>query len=422
MIKRFKNAAKKNRTIITNFSYLSVLQIFNLLLPLITYPYLIRVLGKETYGLIVFAQAIIGYFVILIGFGFNISATKEVSIHRDNAEKLSEIVSSVLTIKGVLFIVSFLILNIVLLSVPQAKGYKLLFYLTMWMCLYDVIFPMWYFQGIEQMRYITYITLISRLTFLGLIFVLIHSPTDYLFFPIINGIGALLAGITSLYIVFIKHKIKYILQPIQVLKYYFKDAIPIFISNVSIQLYVSTNKVIVGIFLGMGEVAYYDLAEKIINVLKIPQRILSQTLFPKINKDKNINFIKKVFNISITINIALFILVILFSKPIVLLLGSQQMLPSILVVNILALTVPIIAMSNIFGVQLLIPFGYSKAFSRVIVTSGLVYLLQLIVLWLTIGFTIITISIVTVNTEIFVTAYMFYLTKKCHLWGENMIT
>ena len=67
-----------------------------MLLPLITYPYLIRVLGKEIYGLIVFAQAVVGYLVILVGFGFNISATKEISIHRDNKEKLNEIVSSVI--------------------------------------------------------------------------------------------------------------------------------------------------------------------------------------------------------------------------------------------------------------------------------------------------------------------------------------
>ena len=81
--------------LIRNFSYLSLLQVFNLILPLIVYPYLIRVLGKETYGLVVFAQSLVFYLVILVGFGFNISATKEVSIHRNDSKKLGEIVSSV---------------------------------------------------------------------------------------------------------------------------------------------------------------------------------------------------------------------------------------------------------------------------------------------------------------------------------------
>lgn len=414
--KSFKEKAGRNKTLIQNFSYLSALQVFNMLLPLITYPYLIRVLGKETYGLVVFAQAIIGYLVILVGFGFNISATKEVSIHRDNKEKLSEIVSSVLLIKGSLFLISMLILSTLIFFIPRAQEYKALFFLTMWMCLYDVIFPIWYFQGIEQMKYITYITLFSRLTFVALIFVFIHSPVDYLYIPIINGIGALLAGITSLYIIFASHKVNFGLQSYQNLRFYFKDSIPIFISNVSTRLYVSTNKVIIGAFLGMGEVAYYDLGEKITSILKIPQSILSQSLFPKISKEKNISFIKQIFKVSILINTALFIFVILFSRQIVVLLGGMQMLNAVIVVNILAFTVPIIAMNNIFGIQLLIPFGHNKTFSKIIVLSGVFYMFQALAIWLTIGFSLINISIITVTTEIIVTSFMFYYCKKYRLW------
>lgn len=421
-ISKLKEKVVQYKTLIQNFSYLSALQIFGMLIPLITYPYLIRVLGKETYGLVVFAQAIIGYLVILVGFGFNISATKEVSIHRDNKEKLSEIVSSVLLIKGGLFLISMVILLTLIFIIPQAQEYKALFFLTMWMCLYDVIFPMWYFQGIEQMKYITYITLFSRLTFVALIFVFIHSPVDYMYIPIINGIGALLAGITSLYIIFARHKVKFGLQSYQNLRFYFIDSIPIFISNVSASLYVVTNKVIVGAFLGMGEVAYYDLGEKITSILKIPQSILSQALFPKISKEKNISFIKQIFKVSIIINTVLFIFVLLFSKQIVVLLGGQQMLNAVIVVNILAFSVPIIAMSNIFGIQLLIPFGYKKTFSKIIVLSGVFYLVQALTIWLTIGFSLINISIITVTTEIIVTSTMYYYCKKYKLWKKNTIT
>ncbi len=419
MKQRINNLLEKvgrHKTLIQNFSYLSALQVFNMLLPLITYPYLIRVLGKETYGLVVFAQAIVGYLVILVGFGFNISATKEVSIHRDDKEKLSEIVSSVLLIKGVLFLFSSFMLISLVFIVPQAQEYKALFFLTLWMCLYDVIFPMWYFQGIEQMKYITYITLVSRLTFLGLIFVFIHNPGDYLFIPIINGIGALLAGIVSLLIVFGKHNIVFAFPAFSKLLYYFKDSIPIFLSNVSVRLYVSTNKVIVGAFLGMTEVAYYDLAEKVTGVLKIPQSILSQALFPKISKDKNLDFIRQIFKYSLVLNVALFLGVLIGSKYIVLVLGGPQMLDAILILNILALTLPVVAMSNIFGIQLLIPFGFNKLFSKVIMASGLIYLFQAILIWITVGFTIVNVSIITVTTEIFVTSAMFFYCKKYNLW------
>ena len=416
-IKKISVKVGNNKILIQNFSYLSALRIFSLLLPLVTYPYLIRVLGKETYGLVVFAQAIVGYLLIFVSFGFNISATKEVSVHRNNPDKLSEIVSSILILKGMLFIVAFIILYTLFYFIPQVKGKEPLFILTMWVCLYDVIFPIWYFQGIEQMKYITYITLVSRLIFLILIFILIHSAADYLMFPIINGIGAVIAGIISLYIVFYQRHIKFKTPSMENLKYYFKGSLPIFISNVSGQLYVNTNKVIVGAFLGMTDVAYYDLGQKLTSVLQIPQRILSQALFPKISKEKNLGFIKKVFKFSTLLNVALYFFIFLFAKPIVVLLGGHQMINAIPVVHILTLTVPIIGMSYIFGILLLIPFGYEKDFSRVIVFAGLIYLVQALFIWAFIGFSIINVSIITLTTEMFVTVFIFYFCKKHKLWS-----
>ena len=411
-ISDIRKKAGRHKTLIKNFSYLSALQVFNMVLPLITYPYLIRVLGKETYGLIVFAQAVTGYLLILVGFGFNISATKEVSIHRDDKNKLSEIVSSVLLIKGGLFLLSMIVISALVFIVPQARDYKALFFLTMWMCLYDVIFPIWYFQGIEQMKYITYITLITRLTFLALIFVLIHSPGDYLFVPAISGVGALLAGAVSLYVIFAKHGVRFKIQPFSRLKFYFKDSVPVFVSNVSIRLYVSTNKVIVGAFLGMGEVAYYDLAEKITTVLKIPQSILSQSIFPKISKEKNIGFVKRIFVYSVGFNVVLAVFAIVFSKDIILLLGGSEMLPAWWVINILLLSLPVIAASNIFAIQLLIPFNREKTVLKVVVSSLLFYLVCIAILFVSNNLSIISLSIVTVIVELWVTIFSFLACKK----------
>ena len=110
---------KQYRTIFSNMSYLSAMQVFKMFIPLITYPYLIRILGSETYGLIVFVQAIIAYLLILVGFGFNTIATKEISVNRDNKEKINEIVSSVLIIKIALLIFAFLILYFLVLFIPK---------------------------------------------------------------------------------------------------------------------------------------------------------------------------------------------------------------------------------------------------------------------------------------------------------------
>lgn len=412
----FKNILKNQKVLIANYSYLGLLQIINLLIPLATYPYLIQTLGKELYGTVIYSQAIIGYLVILVNFGFNISATKEISIHRDDKLKITEIVSSIFQIKFVFFMLTIVLLMLALYFLNLDSELHLLFYLTMWLCLYEFIFPIWYFQGLEEMKYITLITLTTRLFFLALIFVFINSKEDYLLLPIISGIGAVLGGLISVYIVFVKHKVGFKIQKLNTLLFYIKEALPIFISNVSIRLYVSTNKVILGAFLGMSEVAYYDLAEKIISILKMPQSILSRVLFPKISREKNMLFVKKVFKLSVGLNLLLYVFLVFLAEFIILFLGGEEMLPSKHIVLILGLTIPLVGVGNTLGVQMLIPLGYSKVFSKVIVSSGVLYAVLVTMLIILNNITILNLTILTVIIEVFVVFYMFFFSIRKKLW------
>lgn len=410
MINRFINIAVKNKTLVQNFSYLSILQIFNILVPLLTYPYLIRVLGKETYGLVVFSQAVVGYLCIFINFGFNISATKLISVNRENKEKVNEIFSNIFIIKGFIFLFCVIIFSFSLNFIFNDKDYKILFYLTLYLCLQSWVFPIWFFQGIEKMKYLTILNVVSRSVFLILIFILIKNENDYLLFPIISGIGAILASVLALIIIFLKYKVRLITPTFKSLKFYFIDSAPIFISNLSSQVFAGSNKVIIGSFLSLTDVAYYDLAEKIVNLLKLPQGLITQALFPKISKDSDFDFVKKIFKISLIGNIFAYILVFIFHKPIILLLGGENLLEASTVVMILALIAPLIVLTTTFGTQLLLAFGYNKEFSKVAVSSVFFYLFFVSVLYFTIGFTLINITLATVFTILFES---FFLYKYC---------
>ena len=185
----------ERRRLLENFFSLSFLQAASYILPLITLPYLVRVLGVEKFGLIAFAQAFIQYFVVLTDYGFDLSATREVSIHRGNKEKLSVIVSSVFVIKSLFLIISMVILAVVLLMVPKFRMDWLIYVFSFGIVFDNVLFPVWFFQGIENMKYITIRNVVAKLVFTLLIFVFIREQSDYLKVPLINSLGMIVSGI-----------------------------------------------------------------------------------------------------------------------------------------------------------------------------------------------------------------------------------
>ena len=398
---------KHHKKIIENFSYLSVLQILSMITPLITYPYLVKTLGEVIYGTVVFAQAVVTYFNILVVFGFNFTAARDVSQYRDDTKKLSEIVSAVTIIKTLFLIVSLLLISGYMLYISQID--YTLYYLSFWICLNEILFPSWFFQGKEEMKYITFINLGIRLLFILMIFIFIKSPDDYLYFPLLNGIGVTLAGVVSFILLYKKYKVRLIVVPIKILTKYLKESYYLFISNVSIQIYVNANKIIIGTFLGMREVTYYDLAEKITNMGKVPQSMISQVLYPKISLEKNGSFLRKVLKGTILMNVFLYLIVFLFSNQIVAYFGGNET-----VLRILFLTIPIIGISNVLMVLTLLPFGYNKAFTRIVFLSAFFYLLIVLILY---GFSAISLYTLTatnviVESLVSIIAYIYVKRKK----------
>jgi len=415
MIKNFLNSPTRKR-LAENFLSLSGLQAVNYLLPLITLPYLVRVLGPEKFGLIVFAQSFIEYFIILTDYGFNLSATREISIHRNNKEKVCKIFSSVMTVKFLLGILSFIILALILIFIPKFRNDQLIYLFTFGMVLGNILFPVWFFQGMERMKYITILNIIAKGIFTVCIFIFIRKMADYLYVPLINSMGFLVAGGLSLRIVSKNFGIKFILPSFEAIKHQLKEGWHVFISTVAISLYTVSNAFILGLFTNNTIVGYYSAAEKIVRAVQGLLTPVSQTVYPYISKlaseskERALSFIRKLVVFVGSGSFIISLLIFILAAPIVdIVLGSQYQ-SSIIVLQILAFLPFIIGLSNIFGIQTMLTFNLKKDFSRILISAGLLNISLALILSLL--YQHIGVSIAVLTTEIFVTISMFICLKK----------
>ncbi|MGQ9817065.1 MAG: oligosaccharide flippase family protein, partial [bacterium] len=284
LLSKYKNLQTDKKRIITNFFSLSTLEIVNYIIPLLTLPYLVKVLGPGKYGIVAFAQVFAGYFVIAADYGFYLSAPRKIAINRDDISLVSKIYSRIMTIKFFFMLLSIGIFFLLILSIGRFADDKLVFLFSMTNILGDFLFPAWFFQGIERMKLITYFYFIAKSFFLITIFLFIKTPAEYQYVPLFNNLGLIIAGFISLYVIHKNFKIKFYLSTFKEIKDEIIEAFNYFISTVSINAYTNSGTFILGLFADNIFVGYYSAAERLIRAI---QRILwaaSQSVYPYINR------------------------------------------------------------------------------------------------------------------------------------------
>ncbi len=414
------------KTLAINFGSLSIVQVATYILPLIYLPYLVRVIGPDKFGAVAFAQAVVLYFSLITNLGTNLYAPREIAINKEDNFKLSSIVSNILFLKLIFLLLAFFIYVAAIYIVPQFKAERILFTFTGGYIIVTALMPTWFFQGIEKMVNIAIANLLSRALGVLLIFTIIRNASDYIYVPLINVLAQLLGLFFMYYIMIAKEKIKIVKPNISSIKKIIKESIPLFISNISISIYTGINTVVLGFLTNNTIVGYYSVAEKIIRAGLSIEGQLGVVFYPHISKmvsvskEKAITSIKKAFMVTMLFAIPVTIFIFFNADEIVRLVFGSKFSLSIIPMQILSFLFIIIGLSNIFGMQILLPFGKRKELMKPIITAGIVNLALIFYL----------VPILKQNgaalswliSEVWVTFWMYLKIKKLKVFSINKST
>lgn len=295
------NSELKN--IIKNSFYLYLIQGLNYLLPLVTLPYLLIVLSIEEFGKYSFAFAASQFFVLFVDFGFNLSATKKIAENSDSENVIRDVYWNITIIKCVLFILTFIVAVISVFLFDKLYVYREGILISMVMILGTAIFPVWWFQGLNRMKELSVINIISKILTYPLIFVFVTKPTDSGIAIFLQSLTFFVAGLISIIYIYKTHRTYFKEIRFGSWQSYIdeiKESWLIFLSNSSISLYTNSLTLILGFFSTTYNVGLFSAMERIVRVVCFGiLGPVNQACFPVIAKLKINDFekAKQIFKI-----------------------------------------------------------------------------------------------------------------------------
>lgn len=408
-----------NKTIVLkNAFYLMLVQGAGYILPLLTFPYLVRVLGPESFGILGFSQAVIQYVILVTEYGFNWTATQQIAKNHENKIYVSSIFWSVIFAKLILFSVSTVILVIIFISTDSLQKYLPVIFAFVPMVLGNVLYPVWFFQGIEKMKLITVCTLTSRFCIIPLTFILVNTPDDVWIAAIIQSCVFIFSAVLSLFIIQRMEYIGCIQFNLLDIKNRLLDSWHVFISNSAINLYTTSTIVILGIIGNASSVGYFNAANTIRIAAQGLLNPIIQAVYPRVSAliDKDyesaIKIIKKTMLIVGGVALLGSLTLYYLSPWIIERFVGHGFTESISVLKWMSFMPFIILLSNILGIHVMLTHGFKKAFSRILMFGGGINLIIVFPLIYTLQENGAAISMLVTELVITILMFNFVKTKK----------
>ena len=348
-----------------NFIMNIILKMSAFVFPLISFPYVSRVLGASGNGKIAFAAAVVNYFSLFASLGIPSYGVKACAQVRDNKEKLSTMVQELLIINFICMAVSYIVFIGMMLIVPEFRNEQVLLWINSTSIFLSAIGVEWFYQAIEQYDYITFRNIAFKILSIILMFAFVKKPMDYIIYAGITVVGTYGSNVLNVLrlprYISLKKTTKYSIK---------RHVIPIialFLYNAATTIYTNLDTVMLGMMTCDNQVGYYNAAVKIKGILASIVTAMSAVLLPRVsyylsnnNREEFSRIIKKTFQFVLLISIPLAVFFVLAAKPTILILAGEDYLPSIIPMQIITPAIIFIGIGSITAWQMLIPLCMEK--------------------------------------------------------------
>lgn len=355
-----KNKAFKIHSVKFNFLMNIILTMSGFIFPLITFPYVSRVLGPAPNGKIAFATAVINYFSLFAAMGIPSYGVRKVAEVRDNSKELNRVVNELLIINTIFTLISYIGLIILIILVPQFRENSLLIEITSISIIFTTFGVDWFYQGIEQYEYITVRNIAFKIVAIILMFIFIHNPDDYILYAGITVFANV--GSNILNIINLRKYINLKIERNYKFFYHLKPIFLLFLYTATTTIFTNLDQVMLGFMTNNVEVGYYSASVKIKNILTSVITSLGAVALPRITYylSKNAqgefkSLIIKSFNFIFLISIPIAIYFTIEAKPIILFIAGAEYGRAAIMLQFIMPSIIFIGLSSVTAWQLLIP-------------------------------------------------------------------
>lgn len=355
----------KQRSVQYNFIMNFILTSSSILFPLITFPYVSRILLVDGTGSVAFATSVVSYFTMIAMLGVPTYGVRAVAQVRQDPVKLKTTVCELLTINVIMGAAAYASFFLALFLVPDLAAQKTLMLICSSAILLNVIGVSWFYQGMEQYTYITWVSISFKILSVITMFLFIHSPADYLWYGVMTVVSSFGSGVVNFAMLF--KALKGVKREKLDLKRHFKPISTFFAMTVATTIYTNLDTVMLGFMKGSYEVGLYNAAIKVKGLLVSLVTSLGTVLLPRLSfyietgqESEFGRLISKAFSFVLLFAVPVCLFGAVYSGQIIQILSGQDFLPAQPAMILLMPTIVLIGLSNVSGIQVLVPLGQEK--------------------------------------------------------------